>query len=105
MQPNVDNIKFCIDLVEPFAIMKRLPAEHRFDGAMQALAETLLNACKSREVAAEVAKLVIENEEDFPAPATLRKYLRERNYVEEDVEARNDERSRRESAQIRGQLK
>lgn len=101
MELSGSNFDYCMKLAQRFAYMKRLPSEDRFDGAMEFLAETLVKACKSRETAAEVANLVVEREEDFPAPATLRKYLREMNYVEEDVEKRRDEANRREIAAMK----
>lgn len=98
MELTSDNLAFCMRLVRPFGMMKRVPPEKRFEEAMDYLAETLMKACSRRDIAEEIAALVIENEEDFPAPGTLRKYLRDRNYVEQDVEARRDERNRREIA-------
>jgi hypothetical protein len=99
MENTDENVMFCWNLIQPFLSLKRLPAEHRIESNMQYLAQTLVDACSSQRVAEEVVERVMSKEEEFPAPATLRKALRDLDYVEQDVQRKRQERSRLDSAE------
>lgn len=100
MEQTKENVLYCMKLVAPFGYMRFPPPEQRYDGAMKALADTLVAACKTRETAAKIAKDVYRGEDTFPAPATLRKYLRE-NHVCEDERREEEEELKRISAEQR----
>lgn len=54
--------------------------------AMDKLVETYTSACKDMDSATSIHKAVMRNEEYFPAPATIRKWLRKLNHVERDID-------------------
>ena len=106
MENTIENFQFCMDLVLKRFVNLRIEQHRaaRFDEVMKALADTLLKACTSREIAKAVADAAYGSEEFVPAPATLRKYLRGMNCVEEDVRKAEVERTRRDIAAQRQQL-
>jgi hypothetical protein len=102
MQLNEENLKYCLGLVNQFEHLKRPPKDPV--AAQKMLAMALVGACTSQAIAFDVVALTLENEEEFPAPATLRKYLRGQNYLEEDAARRDEMRFKTQAAEEKAEL-
>lgn len=100
MERTIENIQYCGNLVKRFlSIRRERPIDKAdVDLCLDALADTLVKACSKPEVAAIIVDAVLDGEERWPSVGTIRRYMRELQYVEMDVREREDKRMREEQA-------
>jgi hypothetical protein len=98
VERTTENAQMCLGMVEDFKILSRdQPRDPAiFERACEFLVNTLLDACKSPNSAQIVAREIMANEDRFPVPATIRRYLRQNDLVEADVSERQIKAAREE---------
>lgn len=107
MQRTPENFELCLRLISDVKVLQRdQPRDPEvFDKACKFLVETLMDACSRPDIAEEMVGEILRNEDRFPVPATIRRYLRECNYIEADVSAKRDKKEREEAERRKSERK
>lgn len=73
--------------LEEYDVLRSRPAsEDRMKTLRRLICETYLSSCRTLDDMVSVHRAIMRNEEHYPMPATIRRYIRMLNMVEADVD-------------------
>jgi hypothetical protein len=106
MERTLENIQHCNDLARRFLSIRRERPIDKVDVdlCLDALTDTLVKACSKPEVASIIVDAIMDGEERWPSVGTIRRYMRELQYVEVDKREAEDRRHREEQARRKEEL-
>lgn len=73
--------------LEEYDVLRSRPAsEDRMKTLRRLICETYLSSCRTLDDMVLVHRAIMRNEEHYPMPATIRRYIRMLNMVEADMD-------------------
>ncbi len=87
MERTEENVAAVAQMVADFDALRFKPTDPVIAEKLATwLQDTYLNACRDMDTAKIVHRAFLRHEEEYPRPATVRKYLRQLNFVECDAD-------------------
>lgn len=87
MERTSENVAAVKAMVADFDMMRYKPTDPVIVAKLERLLmDVYLDGCRDMDIAQEVHRAFLRHEEEYPRPASVRKYLRQLNFVECDVD-------------------